>query len=92
VLVGCTTTTLDPRVAAPNDPRYRQLGDNLDGWRVHAHFDDGGLAVFRDQQYIYVHCMAQPPALYDLPASVGRPDSESSSAPDRPLGGTARIS
>ena len=72
MLVGCTTTTLDPRVAAPNDPRYRQFGDNLDGWRVHAHFDDGGLAVFRDQQYIYVHCTAQPPALHDLPVSVGR--------------------
>ena len=33
-LTGYTTTTPDPRVTAPNDPRYATHGDLMDGFRV----------------------------------------------------------
>ena len=39
-LIGYTTTTHDPRRVSPGDPRYRQIGEIMDGWRVIAHFDE----------------------------------------------------
>jgi arylsulfatase A-like enzyme len=38
-LVGYTTTTPDPRTTAPDDPRYRILGDAMDGFRVVGGFE-----------------------------------------------------
>ncbi len=32
-IVGYTTTTPDPRTIPPEDPRFRVLGDLMDGWR-----------------------------------------------------------
>ncbi|MDI1269145.1 MAG: alkaline phosphatase family protein [Polaromonas sp.] len=32
-LVGYTTTTPDPRVISPNDPRFTVLGADMEGWR-----------------------------------------------------------
>jgi len=32
-LIGYTTTTPDPRTTSPRDPRFRILGDEMDGWR-----------------------------------------------------------
>ena len=32
-LVGYTTTTPDPRTTGPADPRFRTVGDAMDGWR-----------------------------------------------------------
>jgi arylsulfatase A-like enzyme len=38
-LVGYTTTTPDPRVTPPADPRYSGLGGTMDGWRTLAPFE-----------------------------------------------------
>jgi arylsulfatase A-like enzyme len=40
VLVGYTTTTPDPRTTGPGDPRFREIGDVMDGFRIFAHFDE----------------------------------------------------
>jgi arylsulfatase A-like enzyme len=32
-LIGYTTTVPDPRSTSPNDPRFRNLGDTMEGWR-----------------------------------------------------------
>ena len=40
-LVGYTTTTPDPRTTSANDPRFRVLGDNMDGWRPVGAFEPG---------------------------------------------------
>ncbi len=39
-LIGYTTTTPDPRLTAPGDPRYAEIGDVMEGWQVFAHFDE----------------------------------------------------
>ena len=37
-LVGYTTTTPDPRTTPAQDPRFRILGDTMDGWRTVGEF------------------------------------------------------
>jgi arylsulfatase A-like enzyme len=39
-LIGYTTTIPDPRGTAPDDPRFAEIGDVMEGWRVVAHFDE----------------------------------------------------
>ncbi len=39
-LIGYTTFTPDPRVVPAGDPRFRTIGDVMDGWTVFAHFDE----------------------------------------------------
>ncbi len=39
-LIGYTTTIPDPRTTAPDDPRFAEIGDVQEGWRVVAHFDE----------------------------------------------------
>lgn len=39
-LIGYTTTIPDPRTTAPADPRFAEIGDVMEGWRVVAHFDE----------------------------------------------------
>ena len=38
-LIGDTTTTPDPRTTSPHDPRFRILGDVMDGFRVVGGFE-----------------------------------------------------
>lgn len=45
-LVGYTTTAPDPRTTGPKDPRFTQLGDNMDGWRAVGEFGPGHDAYF----------------------------------------------
>ncbi len=45
-LVGYTTTTPDPRTTSPNDPRFRVLGDIMDGWRPVGVFEPSMDAYF----------------------------------------------
>lgn len=40
-LVGYTTTTPDPRKVHPNDPRFRVMGDLMEGWREVTSFSPG---------------------------------------------------
>jgi arylsulfatase A-like enzyme len=40
-LIGYTTTTPDPRTAAPADPRFSVLGDMMEGWRPVGAFEPG---------------------------------------------------
>ena len=39
-LVGYTTTTPDPARVPAGDPRFREIGDVMEGWRIAAHFDE----------------------------------------------------
>jgi arylsulfatase A-like enzyme len=39
-IVGYTTTTPDPRTVSPHDPRFTQIGNIMEGWKVFAHFDE----------------------------------------------------
>lgn len=39
-LIGYTTTIPDPRDAPPHDPRFREIGDVLDGFTPYAHLDE----------------------------------------------------
>jgi arylsulfatase A-like enzyme len=39
-LIGYTTTTPDSRSTSPADPRFAEIGDVQEGWRVFAHFDE----------------------------------------------------
>lgn len=39
-LIGYTTTTPDARITPAGDPRFREIGDILDGFRTVAHFDE----------------------------------------------------
>jgi arylsulfatase A-like enzyme len=39
-LIGYTTTIPDPRDAPPADPRFREIGDVLDGFTPYAHLDE----------------------------------------------------
>ncbi|MBM3570656.1 MAG: sulfatase, partial [Alphaproteobacteria bacterium] len=39
-IVGYTTTTPDPRTVSPHDPRFAQIGNIMEGWKVFAHFDE----------------------------------------------------
>lgn len=45
-LIGYTTTTPDPRTTTPNDPRFRVLGDIMDGWRPVGVFEPSMDAYF----------------------------------------------
>lgn len=40
VLIGYTTTTPDPRLTAPGDLRFAEIGNVMPGWRPHAHLDE----------------------------------------------------
>jgi arylsulfatase A-like enzyme len=40
VLIGYTTTTPDPRLVPHDDPRFAEIGDVMDGFRIYAHFDE----------------------------------------------------
>ena len=37
-LIGYTTTPPDPRTTSANDPRFRSLGDTMEGWRAVGEF------------------------------------------------------
>eukprot|EP01035_Chromulina_nebulosa_P058939 gene58939-80724_t len=39
-MIGYTTTIPDPRTTGPDDPRFREIGDVQEGWRIVAHFDE----------------------------------------------------
>ena len=39
-IIGYTTTIPDPVKTHPNDPRYSEIGDIMEGWQVFAHFDE----------------------------------------------------
>ena len=39
-LIGYTTTTPDAKTTPANDPRYREIGDIMEGFRAFAHFDE----------------------------------------------------
>jgi arylsulfatase A-like enzyme len=39
-LIGYTTTTPDVRTTPAGDPRFREIGDVLEGFRIFAHFDE----------------------------------------------------
>jgi arylsulfatase A-like enzyme len=45
-LIGYTTTTPDPRTTSPHDPRFRNLGDMMDGWRPVGAFEPGHEGYF----------------------------------------------
>jgi arylsulfatase A-like enzyme len=45
-LVGYTTTVPDPRTTHPNDPRFQNLGDMMEGWRPVGAFGPGHEAYF----------------------------------------------
>ncbi len=45
-LIGYTTTTPDPRTTSPNDPRFSNLGDMMDGWRPVGAFEPGHEGYF----------------------------------------------
>ncbi len=45
-LVGYTTTTPDPRTTSPDDPRFRVLGDVMDGFRAVGAFEPDKEAYF----------------------------------------------
>lgn len=40
-LIGYTTTVPDPRTTHPNDPRFQNLGDMMEGWRPVGAFGPG---------------------------------------------------
>lgn len=40
VMIGYTTTTPDPASTVPQDPRFREIGDVMDGFRIFAHMDE----------------------------------------------------
>lgn len=45
-LIGYTTTVPDPRTTSPNDPRFTNLGDMMEGWRPVGAFGPGHEAYF----------------------------------------------
>jgi len=45
-LIGYTTTVPDPRTTHPNDPRFQNLGDMMEGWRPVGAFGPGHEAYF----------------------------------------------
>jgi arylsulfatase A-like enzyme len=53
-LVGYTTTTPDPRTTGPADPRFRTIGDTMDGWAIAGAFEpdhDGYFGWLAQQGY-----------------------------------------
>ena len=79
-LIGYTTTTPDPRTTSAQDPRFREIGDVADGWRVVAHFDED---VWRNY---FAWAEGQGVALPPVPMDLMGPDG-----PPGPTGLPARI-
>ena len=96
-LIGYTTTPPDPRTTSPNDPRFRNLGDMMDGWRpvgdfgpAHDHYF-GWLAqqgfdvpAVRDDIWLPDGMDAVPGAT-DRPARIPKEFSDSAFFTDRAL-------
>ena len=75
-LVGYTTTTPDPRTTGPDDPRFRTVGDTMDGFRE--------VGVLEPDHDGYFGWLAQ--AGFPLPADredVWRPEGDVPGAPAR---------
>lgn len=70
-LVGYTTTIPDPRATTPADPRFAEIGDVQEGWRVFAHFDE--VAWRHYFAWAAGQGVALPPRPMDLMAPEGPP-------------------
>mgnify|MGYP001070538072 CR=1 FL=1 len=68
-LIGYTTTIPDPRDAPSADPRFREIGDVMDGFRPFAHFDEVDFRTYLGWVAGRGHAMPADPTDIWLPES-----------------------
>ena len=81
-LVGYTTTTPDPRVASAQDPRFKVLGADMEGWRP---VGSWGLKMEAYFSWVASRGYPMPSNPWDiwLPQGAGADDIGASSQPSR---------
>lgn len=89
-LIGYTTTVPDPRTTHPNDPRFQNLGDMMEGWRPVGAFGPGhefyfgwlaqkGFPLPRNREEIWLpEGEDAPPGATTRPARIPKELSDSS--------------
>jgi arylsulfatase A-like enzyme len=80
-LIGYTTTTPDPRTTTPADPRFRVLGDIMDGWRPVGVFEPSMDAYFG---WVASHGFALPDPRENIWLPEGAAAGEEAGATARP--------
>src|SRR5690554_364741 len=73
-LVGYTTTTPDPRETDENDPRFRVLGAEMDGWKL-----VGSWGLNRDAYFAWV--ASRWPAMPSSPDDIWMPKDPEAAGP-----------